>query len=91
MKTAHPIHAAIAGLIALGATACLAANGPAKQPEDTEKCFGVAKAGQNDCRSARHSCAGTSKQDKDPVDFKYVPKGTCDKMGGKHYPTDSSK
>ena len=50
-----------------------------------EKCFGVAKAGQNDCGSnaSTHSCAGQSKMDMDPADFKLVPKGTCAKMGGK--------
>jgi uncharacterized membrane protein len=30
-----------------------------------------------------HSCAGQSKQDKAPTDWKYVPKGECEKMGGK--------
>ncbi len=50
-----------------------------------EKCFGIAKAGQNDCGSKKnkHSCAGQSKVDNDPNDFKAVPKGSCHKMGGK--------
>ena len=49
-----------------------------------EKCFGVAKAGQNDCSSATgtHSCAGQAKVDNDANDWKYVAKGTCEKMGG---------
>jgi len=49
-----------------------------------EKCFGIAKAGQNDCASATgsHSCAGTATKDNDKGDWKYVEKGTCDKMGG---------
>ena len=53
--------------------------------ESKEKCFGVAKAGQNDCGSnaSKHSCAGQSKMDNDPNDFKLVPKGSCEKMGGK--------
>jgi len=41
--------------------------GPAKQPSDTEKCFGIAKAGQNDCGTAKHACAGSSKADNDPT------------------------
>ena len=50
-----------------------------------EKCYGIAKAGQNDCASANgsHSCAGQAKKDNDPNEWKYVPKGTCEKAGGK--------
>jgi len=44
---------------------------------------GVAEAGKNDCASAAHSCAGQAKTDKDPGEWKYVPKGECEKMGGK--------
>jgi len=49
-----------------------------------EKCFGNVKAGQNDCAAAggSHSCAGQAKVDNDPADWKYVPKGTCEKLGG---------
>lgn len=50
-----------------------------------EKCFGVAKAGQNDCATTTgtHSCAGQAKTDKAADDWKYVAKGTCKTMGGK--------
>ena len=53
-----------------------------------EKCFGVAKAGQNDCAAAdgSHSCAGQAKADNAAGDWKYVAKGTCDKLGGKTAP-----
>lgn len=67
------------------ATVCLAGLGTANAADaDKEKCFGIAKAGQNDCANASgsHSCAGQSKKDKDPADWKYVAKGTCEKMGG---------
>jgi uncharacterized membrane protein len=49
-----------------------------------EKCFGIAKAGQNDCATATgtHSCAGQAKTDKAADDWKYVPKGTCKSLGG---------
>ncbi len=51
---------------------------------EKEKCFGVAKAGQNDCASVLgvHSCAGMSKKDKDPTEWKSVAKGTCTQAGG---------
>lgn len=49
-----------------------------------EKCFGIAKAGQNDCANiaGTHSCAGQSKVDNDKGEWKYVPAGTCKQMGG---------
>lgn len=49
-----------------------------------EKCFGIAKAGQNDCANiaGTHSCAGQSKVDMDKGEWKYVPKGTCKDLKG---------
>jgi uncharacterized membrane protein len=47
------------------------------------KVLGCRQAGKNDCASAAHSCAGQAKTDKDPKEWKYVPKGECEKMGGK--------
>ena len=77
------IQAALAGILALGLAASAAAQ-PVSQPKDTEKCYGVAKGGQNDCGTAKHACAGLgAKTDKDPNEWKYVKKGECEKMGGK--------
>jgi len=39
-------------------------------------------AGKNDCAAASHSCAGQTKKDNDPSDWKYVPKGTCQRITG---------
>ena len=52
--------------------------------QEKEKCFGIAKAGQNDCASINgsHSCAGQSKVDMDKSEWKYVAKGTCKTMKG---------
>lgn len=49
-----------------------------------EVCFGVSKAGQNDCGNLAqtHDCAGRSNVDLDPQEWAYVPKGTCKAMGG---------
>lgn len=47
---------------------------------DTEKCYGVAMKGQNDCAAGKHSCAGHSTVDYDAASFKLVPKGTCVSM-----------
>ena len=51
---------------------------------EKEKCFGIAKAGQNDCAnlSGTHSCAGQSKVDFDKVEWKFVAKGTCKTQNG---------
>ena len=67
---------ALAGSLA-SALATVAA--PAAFAADTkEKCYGVAKAGENDCKAgAGTSCAGTSKADYQGDAWKHVAKGTC--------------
>ncbi len=82
MKHQVTIQAALAGILALGLVAS-ATGGPVAQPKDSEKCYGIAKAGQNDCGTAKHACAGLgAKVDKDPNEWKYVAKGSCEKVGG---------
>ncbi|MBV8048931.1 MAG: DUF2282 domain-containing protein [Paludibacterium sp.] len=75
------IQAAALGLLVLGLSAAATA-------ASTEQCYGIAKAGKNDCASqySKHSCAGQSKVDNDPNDFKLVPSGSCQSMGGKLKP-----
>ena len=70
------------------AVACLVSTGTASAAGDKEKCYGIAKAGQNDCAdpTGTHSCAGQAKADKAPNEWKYVAKGTCEKEGGKTKP-----
>ncbi len=47
----------------------------------TEKCFGVAMAGKNDCAAgAGTTCAGTSKADYQGNAWKSVAKGTCESI-----------
>ena len=78
------LQAAVAGIVALGFASLVTAQ-PAMAPKDpSEKCYGVAKAGKNDCGTAKHACAGQgAKADNDPAEWKYVAKGSCEKMGGK--------
>jgi uncharacterized membrane protein len=78
------IQAAVAGLLALGLAAAVSAAppGPVTPDASKDKCFGIAKAGQNDCAAGKHACAGQSTVDNDPVSWKYVAKGTCEKIGG---------
>ncbi len=74
------ISSAIIGLVALGA-----ASGTMAQDKkaEKEKCFGVAKKAANDCGTAAHSCAGQAKADNVAEEWKFVAKGSCEKMGGK--------
>ena len=74
-------HALIAAALAVACVSASAADAPAKA--EKEKCYGIAKAGQNDCGTAAHSCSSQSTVDNDPKEWKHVPKGTCEKAGGK--------
>jgi uncharacterized membrane protein len=71
-------------LAMLGAsTAASATSGPATQPGYSfEKCYGIAKAGQNDCQTATHSCAGTATADAQGDSWIYLPAGACLKITG---------
>ncbi len=74
------IRSALLGLVALGVASAVSAQ---TQSTPKEKCYGVSKAGQNECAAGKNSCAGTSRVDNDPTAWKLVAKGTCEKMGGK--------
>jgi uncharacterized membrane protein len=67
---------------AIGGTAMLAQAAPAPEPTfKAEKCYGIAKAGKNDCASTgANSCAGTSKANADPRAWVYVPAGYCERI-----------
>jgi uncharacterized membrane protein len=74
---------AASALLAALATPLAAFAAPAPVPSfQAEKCYGVAKAGFNDCQTATHSCAGTSTKNMDPASWIYVPAGTCAKIAG---------
>ena len=75
------LSSALASALALG----LVANAAAQDKNaGKDKCYGIAKAGQNDCSnlSGSHSCAGQNKVDMDAGEWKYVAKGTCKEMKG---------
>ena len=83
MNKRHALFATALSAVCLGSVSLAGAADAAKAPQDM--CFGIAKAGQNDCASANgsHSCAGQAKKDGDANEWKYVVKGTCEKLGGK--------
>jgi len=69
--------AALAAMIALTVATSVAHAADEGKPA-TEKCYGVAVAGKNDCKAgAGTSCAGTSKVDYQGDAWKLVKAGTC--------------
>lgn len=81
MEKSKMLSIAIGSLLAIGLVGNASA---ADKKMGMEQCFGVAKAGMNDCSSNKsaHSCAGQATKNNDPMDFVAVPKGTCDKIAG---------
>ena len=71
------VASAFAAALGLAASAV-----PAVAEDEQEKCYGVAKAGKNDCQTANSSCAGTSKADGQKDAFVLVPTGSCEKLVG---------
>lgn len=71
------ISAVTAGIATFAAGSSQAAESSGK-----EKCYGIAKAGKNDCASGKVSCAGTASSDNQGDAFLVVPKGLCDKISG---------
>ncbi len=82
MALSTAVAASLSSSVALAGT-----DKPAKSEISMEKCYGIAKAGKNDCGSAAHACSTQSPKDSDPGEFLYLPIGTCDKiMGGSKQP-----
>ncbi len=79
-KSETAIAGVIAGLIAL--TASGSASSANVQCSARERCYGIVKAGANDCATANSACSGTAKQDYQKDAWVYLPKGTCEKLGG---------
>ena len=78
-KTHLFVASAVAAALALPYAG--AQGGPAPKPSfEAEKCYGISKAGKNDCQTANSSCAGTSKRDAQGDAWIYMPKGACEKL-----------
>ena len=70
------VASAFAAALGLAASAV-----PAAAADEQEKCYGVAKAAENDCAAGPGTtCAGTSKIDYQGNAWKLVPKGSCTTM-----------
>ncbi|WP_020405571.1 DUF2282 domain-containing protein [Hahella ganghwensis] len=65
------------------ASAMALASGSALAAEkEMEKCYGVVKAGMNDCQANGHSCQGHATKDGDKGEWVLVPAGLCTKLDG---------
>ncbi len=82
MQTRFVIATAFAAAIA--APSFLSAQKPATMPSfKAEKCYGIAKAGANDCASTgNNSCGGSSKRAGDAKAWIFVPEGYCERIVG---------
>jgi uncharacterized membrane protein len=84
------LQAAISSLLTVGVASSALAH-DATAPAGMEKCYGIAKAGQNECGTSKHDCATLGMVDNDPTDWKAVPKGTCEKIGGALNPSHQER
>jgi len=79
MKSKHKlIRYAITSILAL--TTSHFALAATATDQKMEKCYGIVKAGKNDCQTSTESCAGSAKKDKQRDAFIFLPKGTCEKI-----------
>ena len=88
MTKSVAIASALAAAVAVPSLV-LAQAGPAPAPSfKAEKCYGLAKAGKNDCAATgNNSCAGTSKVNADPKAWIFMPEGYCERIvGGRKAP-----
>ena len=78
---------AAAGLVSAALTPAVAQDS-SKPAKGKEKCYGVAKAGENGCQSlsGAHTCGGCSMVNYSGENWKWVPMGTCLEMGGHYEP-----
>jgi uncharacterized membrane protein len=77
-----PVKMSFGVLVAMAVSSATALSAAQAADEKFETCFGIAKAGQNDCKSSTHICAGKSTADRDPHTFIALPAGTCAKIAG---------
>lgn len=82
MKTSGNMIAAAVLALTAGGLITSANSVAADKKLEMEKCYGVAKAGRNDCATASSSCAGTSTEDRQKDAYIAIPKGTCSKIAG---------
>ena len=88
----HVLALSAAGSVMMSATAATIKSTTAAKNQQ-EKCYGIVKAGLNDCQTANQSCAGSAVKDNQGDAFLFLPKGLCEKIvnGSLKAKTDSKK
>ncbi|HVE44746.1 MAG TPA: DUF2282 domain-containing protein [Gammaproteobacteria bacterium] len=81
-KINNLIESAITAFLMLATTSTVMADTHASAKQDTEKCYGIVRAGMNDCATATQSCAGSATTNNQPDAFVFTPKGLCEKIVG---------
>lgn len=81
------VKVAALGLLALS-TSVVAT--PDAAADKMVKCYGVAKKGKNDCTHAlgKHGCAGQSRIDYDPCEWKAMMQSECKRKRGTERPVN---
>jgi uncharacterized membrane protein len=59
-------------------------------PAARERCYGIARAGANDCGTARHACAGRALHDAAADEWLSLPTGSCARIVGGVVKTSSA-
>ncbi|MCG3200944.1 MAG: hypothetical protein NFCOHLIN_00806 [Gammaproteobacteria bacterium] len=77
MKSNRVVQTAVLSLLALGV-----GNAAVAADKASEKCYGVIKAGKNDCQTASNACSGHSTTDGQVDAWIYLPTGTCERIVG---------
>ncbi|MCQ8181111.1 DUF2282 domain-containing protein [Methylomonas sp. SURF-1] len=75
------VSTALASILAMSAMG-LPSTTAAADKNDMEKCYGVAKAGKNDCKTLSNACAGHAISDNQKDAFIALPAGTCERISG---------
>ena len=76
------ILSAISAVLVLSASTTTIAAKSESEAAQTEKCYGISKAGMNDCASGVNSCAGSAVKDSQSDAFLLMPTGLCEKIVG---------
>ncbi len=76
------IMSAITAVFAFSTSGVIAAEKTSATSQQNEKCYGIVKAGLNDCATTTQSCAGSATKDNQSDAFIFLPKGTCEKIVG---------
>lgn len=82
MKNSLVLLTAAAGVLTMGSAYAAEEAASTEQKAENEKCYGVVKAGKNDCAGGAHSCAGHATADSDANEWVFLPKGACERIVG---------